>query len=86
MTATKRTRKSGKEKKGVKSQKTIHPDGSYAEIIADYRTNRVEIGEYDAQGKDIIRVYGRIEEIPKVSDDEINAYLDKLGSKYRLKM
>lgn len=74
---------SDKEKNGVEFQKTLHPDGSYVEIITDHRNNRVEICEYDASGDNVVRVYGTFEKVTPILDDEIDTYIDKINSKYK---
>lgn len=74
---------SREKKNQVAFEKKVNTDGSYVEIITDPQNNRVEICEYDAQGDSVIRVYGRFEEFPEISDDELDSYIDELESKYK---
>ena len=83
MAELKPIQRSGEEKNNVEFQKTVHPDGSYEEVITDHQNNRVEICKYDANGDNIVRVYGTFEKVTLISDDEIDTYIDKINSKYK---
>lgn len=72
-----------KKNNGVEFQNPVYPDGSYAEVITDHQNNRAEIWEYDAQGKNVMRIYGTFEEVTPISDDGIDTYIDKINSKYK---
>lgn len=50
---------SREQKHDVEFQKTVHPDGSYVEIITDQRNKHGEIREYDVQGNCVNTTYFR---------------------------